>query len=71
MSTEGAVYKYEIVGGDGKLLPLKSDPYGFAAEVQAEDRVPRRPRRLLQLERWRLHDRPRSEGCPPDADVDL
>ncbi len=31
---EGAVYKYEIVGGDGKLLPLKSDPYGFAAEVR-------------------------------------
>ncbi|HEX6091920.1 MAG TPA: 1,4-alpha-glucan branching protein GlgB, partial [Dongiaceae bacterium] len=31
---EGAVYKYEIAGGDGKLLPLKSDPYGFAAEVR-------------------------------------
>jgi 1,4-alpha-glucan branching enzyme len=31
---EGAVYKYEIVGSDGKLLPLKSDPYGFAAEVR-------------------------------------
>ncbi len=31
---EGAVYKYEIVGGDGKLLPLKSDPYGFAAEIR-------------------------------------
>ena len=31
---EGAVYKYEIVGGDGELLPLKSDPFGFAAELR-------------------------------------
>jgi 1,4-alpha-glucan branching enzyme len=25
-------YKYEIVGGDGQLLPLKADPVAFAAE---------------------------------------
>ena len=31
---EGAVYKFEIIGADGKLLPLKSDPYAFAAEVR-------------------------------------
>ncbi|MBX6762191.1 MAG: 1,4-alpha-glucan branching protein GlgB [Rubrobacteraceae bacterium] len=30
---EGALYKYEIKGPDGNLLPLKADPYGFAAEV--------------------------------------
>ena len=31
---EGTVYKYELVAGDGRLLPLKSDPYGCAAEVR-------------------------------------
>jgi 1,4-alpha-glucan branching enzyme len=30
----GDKYKYEIVGGDGQLLPLKSDPVAFAAEVR-------------------------------------
>ena len=28
----GDKYKYEIVGGDGQLLPLKADPVAFAAE---------------------------------------
>jgi 1,4-alpha-glucan branching enzyme len=31
---EGAVYKYEIVGPRGALLPLKADPFGFAAELR-------------------------------------
>ncbi|MEW6450561.1 MAG: 1,4-alpha-glucan branching protein GlgB [Pseudomonadota bacterium] len=31
---EGQKYKYEIVGPNGTLLPLKSDPVGFAAEVR-------------------------------------
>ncbi len=31
---EGAVYKYEIVGRDGDLLPLKADPFGFASEMR-------------------------------------
>ena len=26
----GVLYKFEIRAGDGRLLPLKSDPYGFA-----------------------------------------
>jgi 1,4-alpha-glucan branching enzyme len=30
----GAVYKYEIVGADGVLQPLKADPFGFAAEMR-------------------------------------
>jgi 1,4-alpha-glucan branching enzyme len=30
---EGALYKYEIKGPDGQLLPAKADPYGFAAEL--------------------------------------
>ena len=31
---EGAVYKFEISGPDGKLQPLKADPFGFAAELR-------------------------------------
>jgi 1,4-alpha-glucan branching enzyme len=33
-AAEGQDYKYELVGPDGNLLPLKSDPYGFAAELR-------------------------------------
>lgn len=32
--TAGALYKYEIIAADGTLLPLKSDPFGFAAELR-------------------------------------
>jgi 1,4-alpha-glucan branching enzyme len=28
----GELYKYELLGSGGNLLPLKADPYGFAAE---------------------------------------
>ena len=31
---EGACYKYEIRTPDGQVLPLKADPYGFAAELR-------------------------------------
>ncbi len=31
---EGAVYKYEIIGPDGTLQPLKADPFGFGAEMR-------------------------------------
>ena len=31
---EGAVYKYEIIGPTGTLLPLKADPYGTFAELR-------------------------------------
>jgi 1,4-alpha-glucan branching enzyme len=30
----GDRYKYEIIGSDGRLLPLKSDPLAFAAEMR-------------------------------------
>lgn len=30
----GTVYKYEIIGADGKLLPLKADPFAFASELR-------------------------------------
>ena len=29
----GSLYKYEILAGDGNLLPAKADPFGFAAEI--------------------------------------
>ncbi len=31
---DGAIYKYEIIGVDGALLPLKADPVGFRAELR-------------------------------------
>ena len=31
---EGAIYKYEIIGPAGNMLPLKADPYGFRAELR-------------------------------------
>jgi 1,4-alpha-glucan branching enzyme len=30
----GNRYKYEVVGSDGRMLPLKSDPVAFAAELR-------------------------------------
>ena len=32
--SEGAVYKYEIIGPRGEVLPLKADPYGFRSELR-------------------------------------
>jgi 1,4-alpha-glucan branching enzyme len=29
----GALYKYELLGPQGELLPLKADPFGFAQEL--------------------------------------
>ena len=31
---EGAIYKYEIIGANGAMLPLKADPYAFRAELR-------------------------------------
>jgi 1,4-alpha-glucan branching enzyme len=31
---EGAIYKYEVLGPQRELLPLKADPVGFAAELR-------------------------------------
>ena len=30
----GSIYKYEIVGQDGKVLPLKADPFAFQSEMR-------------------------------------
>ncbi|MDX2183851.1 MAG: 1,4-alpha-glucan branching protein GlgB [Gemmatimonadaceae bacterium] len=32
--TAGVLYKYEILGPKGELLPLKADPLGFASELR-------------------------------------
>ena len=32
----GQLYKYELLGADGHLLPHKADPYGFSAQVPPE-----------------------------------
>jgi 1,4-alpha-glucan branching enzyme len=31
---EGSIYKYEIIGPDGHILPLKADPYAFRSELR-------------------------------------
>ncbi len=31
---DGAVYKFEIAGADGRVQPLKADPLGFAAQMR-------------------------------------
>ena len=31
---EGAIYKYEIIGAQGAMLPLKADPYAFRGELR-------------------------------------
>ena len=41
-SATGALYKYEIVGADGALLPLKADPVRLRRRAAAADRLGRR-----------------------------
>jgi 1,4-alpha-glucan branching enzyme len=31
---EGSIYKYEIIGPNGDMLPLKADPYAFRSELR-------------------------------------
>ncbi|HEY9215929.1 MAG TPA: 1,4-alpha-glucan branching protein GlgB [Ancylobacter sp.] len=33
---EGVIYKYEIIAQDGRLLPLKADPFGFHGELRPD-----------------------------------
>ena len=53
----GDKYKYEIIGPDGRMLPLKSDPLAFAAEL--------RPRTASIVVDWDAIPRPQ----PAPADV--
>jgi 1,4-alpha-glucan branching enzyme len=58
---EGAAYKYELIGTDGKLLPLKADPFGFGAELRPKNAsVVRRVDRFeWSDEAWRAKRRAR------------
>jgi 1,4-alpha-glucan branching enzyme len=56
----GDLYKFEIVAGDGRLLPLKADPYAFAAQLRPDtaSRVAGLPvRRALPPERAQANQR--------------
>ncbi len=48
---EGAVYKYEILGPDGNLVPLKADPYAFRGELR-----PRTGSVVAQLDSYKWND---------------
>ena len=48
---EGCVYKYEIVGPGGELLPLKADPFGFASELR-----PSTASVVARIDRFEWHD---------------
>ncbi|HUH00065.1 MAG TPA: 1,4-alpha-glucan branching enzyme, partial [Gammaproteobacteria bacterium] len=50
----GALYKFEIIGADGQVQPLKSDPYAFAAELRpgTSSRVHGLPDRQWNDEEW-------------------
>jgi len=48
---EGAVYKYEILGPDGNLVPLKADPYAFRSELR-----PRTGSVVAQLDSYKWSD---------------
>jgi 1,4-alpha-glucan branching enzyme len=55
----GDHYKYEIVGAHGEMLPLKSDPVAFAAEVR-----PQTASVVVDLNAF-----PRPEPAPKDANA--
>jgi 1,4-alpha-glucan branching enzyme len=58
---EGAVYKYEIIGRDGDLLPLKADPFGFAAELR-----PSTASVVARTDRFAWHDHAHHAARPAD-----
>ena len=59
---EGAVYKFEIIGADGTLQPLKADPFGFAAELRPSTASVVARTDTLGLDRRRLAARARSRA---------
>jgi 1,4-alpha-glucan branching enzyme len=50
-ATEGQGYKYELIGGDDRLLPLKADPYGFYSELR-----PNTASRVHRTDNFSWHD---------------
>jgi 1,4-alpha-glucan branching enzyme len=49
---EGQCYKFELLDPAGKLLPLKSDPFGFAAEMR-----PKTASRVARTDNFTWEDR--------------
>ena len=49
--SEGAIYKFEIIGPDGNVLPLKADPYAFRSELR-----PNTGSIVANLETYRWND---------------
>ena len=48
---EGTIYKFEIIGPDGNMLPLKADPYAFRSELR-----PNTGSIVANLETYRWND---------------
>ncbi|XHS78929.1 1,4-alpha-glucan branching protein GlgB [Burkholderiaceae bacterium UC74_6] len=56
----GAIYKYELENAAGALLPLKADPYAFAAEMRPANAsivAPLPPKRTLPAARAAANER--------------
>jgi 1,4-alpha-glucan branching enzyme len=49
--TAGALYKYRIVGPDGRFFGEKADPYGFAAEIR-----PQTASKVADIDGYEWHD---------------
>jgi 1,4-alpha-glucan branching enzyme len=47
----GALYKYRVVGPDGRAFGEKADPYGFAAEIR-----PQTASKVAELDGYAWHD---------------
>ena len=59
-ASTGDRYKFEIVGSDGTLLPLKADPYARAAQMRPETAsvvAPMPPRQVLPVDRAAANSR--------------
>ena len=54
--SEGMLYKFEIISKDGRLLPLKSDPYGFYQELR-----PKTASILWNKEKYKWNENPHWE----------
>ena len=50
-ATEGQGYKYELLDAQGNLLPLKSDPFGFASEMR-----PKTASKVARTDRFTWND---------------
>ena len=68
---EGTLYKYEIVGADGTLLPLKADPVGFGAELRPSTASVVRDTARLRLDRRRLDGGARATRDPRRAPMSI